>query len=62
LFTELIELHSLPGETVLDSFSGSASTLLAAASTGRSFVGAELDKGYFEEANQRFKEAVGGWN
>lgn len=45
------------GGTVLDPFMGSGSTGVACVNTGRSFVGIELDKGYFETAQKRIAEA-----
>jgi DNA modification methylase len=53
LFEELICLHTNPGDIVLDSFCGSGATPVAAALTGRSFVGAELNKEYFDKAKER---------
>jgi DNA modification methylase len=53
LFEELICLHTNPGDTVLDSFCGSGTTLVAAELTKRSFIGAELNKEYFDKANER---------
>lgn len=43
--------------TVLDPFMGSGSTGVAAVNTGRSFIGMELDPGYFETAQKRITEA-----
>lgn len=43
--------------TVLDPFMGSGSTGVAAVNTGRSFIGMELDPGYFETAKRRIEEA-----
>ena len=57
LIRELIEKHSNPGDLVLDCFSGSATTGVAAIECGRQFVGCELDEGYFKQANERL-EAV----
>lgn len=45
------------GGTVLDPFMGSGSTGVACVNTGRSFIGMELDKGYFETAQKRIEEA-----
>ena len=42
-----------PGGTVLDPFAGSGTTLVAAARTGRSAVGVELNDGYAELAIRR---------
>jgi DNA modification methylase len=53
----LVEAFSQPGGLVLDPFCGSASTLLAAKSLGRSYLGMELDPKYFRIASRRL-EAV----
>lgn len=45
------------GGTVLDPFMGSGSTGVACVNTGRSFVGMELDPGYFETGCSRIAEA-----
>jgi DNA modification methylase len=47
-----------PGETVLDPFAGSGTTGVACVQTGRSFVGIELDRGYFDIAVRRIKDAI----
>lgn len=47
LFEVLVQKHSNPNDTVLDCFSGSATTAIAALNTGRNFVGCELDENYF---------------
>lgn len=57
---ELLEkiLNICPeGGTVLDCFMGSGSTGVACISTGRRFIGIELDKQYFETAVRRITEA-----
>ncbi|KKN15944.1 hypothetical protein LCGC14_0980770 [marine sediment metagenome] len=43
LLRDLIELSSLPGETVLDPFAGSGATLVAAKEKNRKGIGIELD-------------------
>lgn len=55
----LIRTYTDPGETVLDNCMGSGSTGVACVTTGRRFIGMELNYGYFETANNRIKEA---WN
>ena len=45
------------GDTVLDPFMGSATTGLACASLGRSFIGIELDADYFDICVKRITEA-----
>ncbi len=51
----LIRSFSLPGELVLDPFTGSGSTCAAAALTGRKYLGMELDAEYHEAASQRLE-------
>lgn len=46
------------GDTVLDCFMGSGTTGIAAANTGRKFIGIELDNKYFDIAEQRINNAV----
>jgi DNA modification methylase len=53
----LIELTTLPGETVLDPFMGSGTTGVACVQTGRNFVGVEIDPTYFAIAERRIAEA-----
>jgi DNA modification methylase len=49
----LIQLYTYRGDLVLDPFMGSGSTLVAAARTGRRFVGYDLDPSYVAIARQR---------
>lgn len=57
LLEYLIRTYTNEGETVLDNTMGSGSTGVAAVNTGRSFIGMELDPGYFETAKRRIEEA-----
>jgi len=50
-----IENSSNKGDTVLDMFMGSGSTGVAAKNTNRKFIGIELDKTYFNIAQERMK-------
>jgi len=52
---QLIRSFSLPNELVLDCFAGSGSTCAAAILTGRKYIGIEMDKVYYEAANQRLE-------
>lgn len=53
-----IKLFTFRGDTVLDPFLGSGSTLLACVLTGRKGIGIEIDKNYCELSKQRLiKEA-----
>jgi site-specific DNA-methyltransferase (adenine-specific) len=49
----LIRSFSRPGDLVLDAFSGSGSTLVAAALLGRRYFGIELEAKYIELARRR---------
>ena len=53
-----IRLWSRPGDTVCDPYSGSGTTMIAAALEGRKFIGAELMEGHFEASERRFQEFV----
>jgi DNA modification methylase len=51
--------HGSPaGGTVLDPFTGSGTTGVAALQTGRRFLGIELDPGYFAVAEKRVRDAA----
>ena len=58
LIERLIEKWSDDGDCVFDPFMGSGTTGVACVNTGRRFIGIELDKTYFEIAEQRIKDAV----
>jgi len=49
----LIEKHSNPGDVVLDTFAGSAATLLAAKNLHRGYIGCEPDGEFFVKAEIR---------
>lgn len=53
LISELIAKHSSHGDLVLDCFSGSGTTGVAAGLLGRSFIGCELDADYFKKSCER---------
>jgi len=53
LMEYLIRTYTNEGETVLDFTMGSGTTGVACANTGRSFIGIELDEGYFNIARKR---------
>ncbi len=57
LLEYLIHTYTNEGDTVLDNCMGSGSTGVACVNTGRSFIGIELDIGYFETAKQRIEAA-----
>jgi site-specific DNA-methyltransferase (adenine-specific) len=53
----LIKTYTNEGETVLDFTMGSGTTGVAAKNLNRSFIGIELDDGYFEIAKERINNA-----
>jgi len=55
LMRQIVEDFSLPGELVLDAFTGSGSTGVAALQLGRRFVGWELQQEYFDIASRRLR-------
>lgn len=57
LYEYLIRTYTNEGDTVLDFCMGSGTTGVACVNTGRSFVGVELDAGYFAIAQKRIDQA-----
>lgn len=57
LMEYLIRTYTNEGETVLDNCMGSGTTGVAAANTGRKFIGIEMDVGYFDIARKRIEQA-----
>lgn len=53
----LIQCYSKPGDVVLDPFSGSGTTALAAALNNRDYIGIELEQKYCDIARQRLNIA-----
>ena len=58
----LIHMHTYANDLVLDPFLGSGSTLVAAARTGRRYVGYDLDPAYCELAKSRVAEELAELN
>jgi DNA modification methylase len=58
LLSRIIRASSNEGETVLDPFAGSGTTLAAAAKLGRHFVGIDISPEYVRQCQARVKEAL----
>jgi hypothetical protein len=59
LLTHLIDLYTSKGDTVVDPFLGSGTTLIAAQRLGRVCVGAEKDQGYCGRIVERYHRELG---
>lgn len=55
LFGELIAISSNEGDLVLDPFMGSATTAIACLKMRRHFIGFELDREFYEKAQERIR-------
>lgn len=58
LIEQFIRVHTRPGDTVLDPFMGSGTTLAVAQRLGRRAIGIELDKKYCRIAVRRLEAAA----
>jgi modification methylase len=58
LAERLIRLFSFAGDTVLDPFCGTGSTMLAAVAAGRSSIGNEIEPKYLKLASERLREGT----
>jgi DNA modification methylase len=56
LAERLIRMFSFVGDTVLDPFTGTGTTNLAAAKWGRNSIGCEIDRHYFEMVEKRLRD------
>lgn len=57
LYQWLLKNYAKPGDKILDTHVGSASSLIACHELGFDYVGFEIDKEYFEKANERLEQA-----
>ncbi len=60
LAMRLVRMFSFVGDTVLDPFMGTGTTTLAAAKSGRSSIGYEIDPDYFTLATRRVSDKTAG--
>ena len=56
LLERIIKAHTKEGDSVLDIFSGSGSTMIAADKCGRRFVGSEFDEEYYHKSLDRLEK------
>jgi site-specific DNA-methyltransferase (adenine-specific) len=58
ILERIIEAYTNKNDTVLDIFSGSGSTMIAASLSNRNFLGCELSKEYYTKSLQRMKKLI----
>ncbi len=56
LLERIVLASTKPGDIVLDPFTGSSTTGLAATKSGRKFIGIDTEKEYLDLSIKRFKE------
>ena len=62
VISDLVEILTNEGDTVLDPFMGSGTTGVACKSLRRDFIGIEIDKDYFDIASKRISEIPMAFN
>src|SRR5262245_31183030 len=60
LLGRIIRVSSNPGDTILEPFAGSGSTLVVAKKLNRRFIGFELSKNYARRIQKRLQETLAG--
>lgn len=55
ILSRMIQAYTNEGDTVVDLFSGSGSTMIACQNTKREFTGSEIDSEYYEKSLQRLQ-------
>lgn len=58
LYEALLKKYAKPGDIILDTHVGSASSLIACHNTNHKFVGFEIDEHYYTPSSERFKKAT----
>lgn len=56
ILERMISAYTNEGDIVLDIFSGSGSTMIAASNTNRKFIGCEISKEYYDKSLERLSE------
>lgn len=57
LYSWLLSRYAKPGDKILDTHVGSASSLIACHEMGYEYTGFEINEGYYREARERLAEA-----
>lgn len=60
LATRLVRMFSFVGDSVIDPFVGTGTTMLAAANTGRNSIGVEIEPSYLKYAERRLRSELDG--
>ena len=55
LYRWILERYAKPGDIILDTHVGSASSLIACHQTGHRYLGTEIDEVYYEQAKKRLE-------
>lgn len=58
LYEWILSKYSKPGDKILDTHVGSASSLIACHRTGHKFVGFEIDEDYYKKASERLEKEM----
>lgn len=58
LYKWILNIRAVPGDRILDTHLGSASSAIAAHQMGFDFVGCEIDKDYYDAAFKRYNNAI----
>lgn len=53
---QLIKIHSIEAQVILDPFIGSGTTAIACLNTKRNFIGIEKEENYVKIANERIEK------
>ena len=62
LYEWLLSRYAKPGEIILDTHVGSASSLIACRNTNHKYVGFEIDKDYYDRAKIRLEQETAQMN